>query len=1088
MSTKKAKLRTVADVISRIHWDPQHYNCILGYDDRLHGPLESPVEDFVPISKGGDLPEHRIWYIRSDELVLWDKLGRVDRLFGSGAGADAPASIDCQRLIEEAQINMERLGREKEEKRAEKEKQRRIKALRRAKLSQNRSNGDCSVTKQAIKISTSEGRFQWHEVPAHAWSRNASWDSVERSAVLKPSETKDLVFLTWNILFDIFDGELEETRERWLNLVEHLGTYHADVIALQEVTPSFVEILLASDWVKDYAASSSIKDVDTVSPSGNLTLWKRSTLSADRIEVCIDGNRRRVILTILESVTAKYAIANVHLPANRGEQKRDAARQRELSSVLSKLQRFESSKQFDSMTRRPIIMGDFNSGEETLIFGSSFVDCWRAANPESPGFTFDPKENERATRTLDLTRSKSLDRKRIDRIYMGTVAKYDLEHMHVQLIGCNDEPFSDHYGVMATIPTHCYEPPSPCMYQPSLLKNTWASNACISYDSILALVLSQREAGNNNLFDAQSSLPIPHITLLHGFIEYDGCVDMLKRSLRDIAEATTRAMPSLSLRFTPESVQVFEHQSSATLVCCPDPNYKQNAWMLRLYKALRSVFVQCHEQESRFAAGWTPHISLGKFSTATQAREAARMYADGLHGSISIDVHNMAVFKRSSDGKFYTTNVTPLGKVKQVIGKSNTTDYIANSGKSWAKSFRNISEPILVELERVVRDVVGNSIHSEVIVYGSHALGSSLPGLSDVDIVVKLTSSTSEALKSIEESMFVKMSLYIEEHFPGSEVRLRNAGHGKFQICTIRLWPGSIEIDAMLCCILNSAPISNRSHSAWQAVQDTELLLLKVGKYRSLFEGSLRIVKLWAYHRLVYGLGFPGGGGWAVWLAKVLWEQNCREVLTPQSLAALFFSSAAKQVNELPIHIAFQEIPDATPSFAVLAPHSHENHGRNSTQSCICTLQNEIQRAAKFISSEGPANSDESYLKRLEMVISPINPGFLLEFESIIVISVSNKKQLPPEVSYSVSNYILTVVVALEHKLGNPAQIRPFLKPMSLKNSLVWLIGVHKNAGLLRTFIERENVGLRCATQGGNATMECKSSIEAMSSLGLIRV
>lgn len=83
-------LRPAKDILSRIRHDPSIDNSdyIVGYHDRIEGPMEMKVEDW----KGGDvtdeefIPQHRILYFRraSDGVRVWDRKRRLDVVFGSG--------------------------------------------------------------------------------------------------------------------------------------------------------------------------------------------------------------------------------------------------------------------------------------------------------------------------------------------------------------------------------------------------------------------------------------------------------------------------------------------------------------------------------------------------------------------------------------------------------------------------------------------------------------------------------------------------------------------------------------------------------------------------------------------------------------------------------------------------------------------------------------------------------------------------------------------------------------------------------------------------------------------------------------------
>ena len=118
----KTKLRTAAEVISRLKWSCDEaatsQNTLMGYDCRINGPMEKCVDDYTGINEGGDIPEHRIQYFRLNSMplndsILWDRQGRVDRLFGSGAGAKAPISLATLANAAQAIETMKRLQEEK---------------------------------------------------------------------------------------------------------------------------------------------------------------------------------------------------------------------------------------------------------------------------------------------------------------------------------------------------------------------------------------------------------------------------------------------------------------------------------------------------------------------------------------------------------------------------------------------------------------------------------------------------------------------------------------------------------------------------------------------------------------------------------------------------------------------------------------------------------------------------------------------------------------------------------------------------------------------------------------------------------------
>lgn len=122
-SKKQPRLRTFEDVFHRMRWDDKYTmdDMTMGYEDRLLGAMEMPLCDFVPIAEGGELPMHRVWYIRCAADVLWDRRRKLDLIFSSGltsvilaAGAGALADEETAQRINEALANLEMLGEQRQ--------------------------------------------------------------------------------------------------------------------------------------------------------------------------------------------------------------------------------------------------------------------------------------------------------------------------------------------------------------------------------------------------------------------------------------------------------------------------------------------------------------------------------------------------------------------------------------------------------------------------------------------------------------------------------------------------------------------------------------------------------------------------------------------------------------------------------------------------------------------------------------------------------------------------------------------------------------------------------------------------------------
>lgn len=79
VSNQKKKLRTSEDVFNRIKWDGRldSSDFSVGYEDRFKGLLEVPFDDF----DAENIPFHRIWVIRKNGEIIWDRENKIDNMF-----------------------------------------------------------------------------------------------------------------------------------------------------------------------------------------------------------------------------------------------------------------------------------------------------------------------------------------------------------------------------------------------------------------------------------------------------------------------------------------------------------------------------------------------------------------------------------------------------------------------------------------------------------------------------------------------------------------------------------------------------------------------------------------------------------------------------------------------------------------------------------------------------------------------------------------------------------------------------------------------------------------------------------------------
>lgn len=92
-----SKLRPASDVLNRLRWDPSldPAEYIIGYEDRFLGAKEMSLERWKTEQTDEEfIPQHRILYFKKKGgdtagEIVWERVSRVDKIFGSGITADA---------------------------------------------------------------------------------------------------------------------------------------------------------------------------------------------------------------------------------------------------------------------------------------------------------------------------------------------------------------------------------------------------------------------------------------------------------------------------------------------------------------------------------------------------------------------------------------------------------------------------------------------------------------------------------------------------------------------------------------------------------------------------------------------------------------------------------------------------------------------------------------------------------------------------------------------------------------------------------------------------------------------------------------
>ncbi|XP_046895998.1 tyrosyl-DNA phosphodiesterase 2 isoform X2 [Hypomesus transpacificus] len=97
------------------------------------------------------------------------------------------------------------------------------------------------LSRQSPLLQSSPDQPDWSPLPQSSpnQSDQSPSDAVHEEVPKKKADPNKLSLLTWNI-----DGlDLENIKERFYNLIDHLIEYHPDVVLLQEVVPPLVKAL-----------------------------------------------------------------------------------------------------------------------------------------------------------------------------------------------------------------------------------------------------------------------------------------------------------------------------------------------------------------------------------------------------------------------------------------------------------------------------------------------------------------------------------------------------------------------------------------------------------------------------------------------------------------------------------------------------------------------------------------------------------------------------------------------------------------------------------------------------------------------------
>ncbi|MEU2022720.1 RNA repair domain-containing protein [Streptomyces sp. NPDC016469] len=328
----------------------------------------------VPLDRftpGGDIPWHRVLFFEADGEVVWDRATGTDRIDATEAG--------------------------------------RIREARRL-----------------------PSPYFTARTP-HAYSpATGTWSMAPTGA---KSPAGPLTVLTWNTLWDRYDSDRIDTARRRPLLAEALRAADADVIALQEVEPALLTLLLGCDWVRAaYTLATEPAGHDV--PDNGLLLLSRLPVSEAAVHVL--GPHKAVAAAVVETADGPVTVAVTHLSSDHSAEGA-ARREAELTDLATGLAAVEGEL---------VLVGDFNDGGDHPQTRLAMADAWTEVHgPADDTPTFDPSANP-----LAAISSLSGRVSRLDRVLLRTDR---LRACGATLLGEEPGPgglhVSDHYGVRVAL-------------------------------------------------------------------------------------------------------------------------------------------------------------------------------------------------------------------------------------------------------------------------------------------------------------------------------------------------------------------------------------------------------------------------------------------------------------------------------------------------------------------------------------------------------------------------------------------------------------------------------------------------------------